>query len=111
MIGLSVGGAKDIGNFRQKIRENIKPDPSDITYEGIFYEYYFQTSGAPLPPSESDKLFAPTYSTASCCHPLTADFEQYISVGLRSNLRIEDVKRPSMDIIVLLEYVIFLYFF
>ena len=42
-LGLSTGGAKDINNFRENIRNNYLPLPTDITYEGLFYDYYFDT--------------------------------------------------------------------
>src|SRR5690606_7600439 len=40
-IGLAVGGAKDINNFRQEISENNLPQAADVTYEGLFYDYHF----------------------------------------------------------------------
>ena len=43
VLGFSVGGAKDITNFRENIRNNYLPLPSDITYEGLFYDYFFDT--------------------------------------------------------------------
>merc|ERR1719224_425240 len=40
-IGLTVGGAQDIGNFRDNILNGYLPLPSSLTVEGIFSEYYF----------------------------------------------------------------------
>jgi len=37
-IGLTVGGAQDIGNFRDNIRNGHLPLPSSLTVEGIFSE-------------------------------------------------------------------------
>ena len=42
-IGYSTGGAKDINNFRDNIDNGYFPLAQDITYEGIFYDYYFDT--------------------------------------------------------------------
>merc|ERR1712130_536778 len=43
-IGFSVGGAKDINSFRDNILKNDRiPQLKSISYEGIFYDYYFQT--------------------------------------------------------------------
>jgi hypothetical protein len=39
-IGLAAGGAKDIANFRDNIRNRFLPLPTDVTYEGLFYDYY-----------------------------------------------------------------------
>merc|ERR1712228_1006167 len=43
-IGFSVGGAKDINSFRDNILKNGRiPQLESISYEGIFYDYYFET--------------------------------------------------------------------
>ena len=44
-IGLSTGGAKDINNFRENIKNGFFPISTDITYNGLFYDYYFDTVG------------------------------------------------------------------
>ena len=57
MMGFSVGGAKDVNNFRDAIQQNLMPKLSSISYTGIFYDYYFQTENDAkvdeLPPSNS----------------------------------------------------------
>ena len=59
-IGLSVGGAKDINSFRENIKNGYLPLPSDVTYEGLFYDYFFDQS---KPTSEvCDMLFCPSFS-------------------------------------------------
>ena len=75
-LGFSTGGAKDIANFRENIRNNYLPLPTDITYEGLFYDYYFDT-GAGEP---SEKLFSPSYSFAVSRDPLSGQTEYYLSV-------------------------------
>ena len=47
-LGLAAGGAKDANKFRANIANNYLPIASDITYEGVFYDYYFDT-GATSP--------------------------------------------------------------
>eukprot|EP01084_Bolivina_argentea_P110064 196596_1 len=42
-IGLSVGGARDINNFRKCIEEGYMPSIGSITYNGLLYEYNFDT--------------------------------------------------------------------
>ena len=42
-LGYSVGGAKDINNFRENIENGYFPLETDITYEGIYYDYSFDT--------------------------------------------------------------------
>ena len=55
-----MGGAKDINNFRENIKQDYLPLPTDVTYEGLFYDYYFDTGAA----QECKKLFCPSYSYA-----------------------------------------------
>lgn len=42
------GGAQDAANFRENIAAGHLPLPSDVTYEGLIKDYYFDTS--PTPP-------------------------------------------------------------
>ena len=42
-IGFSTGGAKDVNNFRKNIEEGYFPISTDITYNGLFYDYTFDT--------------------------------------------------------------------
>ena len=73
-IGLSAGGAKDINNFRENIKCGFIPQKTDITMEGIFYDYYFDTaadhhkqqsnynSNSRLNDELENSLFYPSYS-------------------------------------------------
>jgi Ca-activated chloride channel homolog len=99
MLGFSTGGAKDIANFRENIRNNYLPLPTDITYEGLFYDYYFDT-GASEP---SEKLFSPSYSFAVTRDPLSRQTEYYLSVGLNSGLRESDFQRKKLNLVILMD--------
>ena len=79
-IGLSVGGAKDTGNFRENINNNYLPLITDITPEGLFYDYYFNTSQREV----CYELFCPSYDYTSLVNPVTGELENYLSVGLNS---------------------------
>jgi Ca-activated chloride channel family protein len=98
-IGFSVGGAKDIGNFRQNIRNNYLPLPTDVTYEGLFYDYFFDTGV----PEETDKLFAPAYSYAVSRDPLSNQKEYYLSIGLNSGIHQEDFHRKILNLVIVLD--------
>jgi len=97
-IGLSAGGAKDINNFRENIEQGYLPLPSDITYEGLFYDYYFQTGQQ----EECHKLFCPTYSYAISKDPFSGEPQHYLSVGLNSG--ITDFSRKKLNLVVVLDY-------
>ena len=38
-LGYSVGGSKNISNFRENIKNGYFPISTDITYNGLFYDY------------------------------------------------------------------------
>jgi Ca-activated chloride channel homolog len=98
-MGFSVGGAKDINNFRENIKNNYLPLPSDITHEGLYYDYYFETGQA----QECDKLFCPSYAYAVSDDPFNNYKEYYLSVGLNSNLKEEDFERKKLNLVVVLD--------
>lgn len=98
-IGLAAGGAKDINNFRENIANGYLPLPSDVTYEGLFYDYYFDT-GAAMP---CDKLFCPAYSCAMTRDPISGKSEYYLAVGLNSGLKQSDFERKQLNLVIVLD--------
>lgn len=98
-MGFSTGGAKDIDNFRENIANGFLPIPSDVTYEGMFYDYYFDT-GITEP---QDKLFYPSYSTAVSRDPFSGEVEYYLSVGLNSGMKEADFQRKKLNLVIVLD--------
>ncbi len=98
-IGLSVGGAKDIDNFRQNIKNNYMPQSTDLTYEGLFYDYYFDTDIE----EEAEQLFEPSYSSSTSINPLTKEKEYYLSLGLNSNIKESDFERKNLNLTVVMD--------
>jgi Ca-activated chloride channel homolog len=98
-IGLAAGGAKDITNFRENIRSGYLPQPADVTYEGLFYDYYFDTGGM----EPTDKLYSPSYSYAVTRDPLSHQTEYYLSVGLNSGLKESDFQRKTLNLVIVLD--------
>lgn len=99
-IGLAAGGAKDINNFRENIDRGYMPLPTDVTYEGLFYDYYFETGQEEE--VECEKLFCPSYSCAISKDPLSGEAQRYLSVGLNSG--ITDFQRKKLNLVVVLDY-------
>jgi Ca-activated chloride channel family protein len=97
-IGFSAGGAKDISNFRENILQDYLPLPSDVTYEGLFYDYYFDTGAA----KECKKLFCPSYSYAVSKDPFSQQPQYYLSVGLNSGMT--DFQRKKLNLVVVLDF-------
>ena len=98
-IGFSTGGAKDINNFRVNIENDYLPLPTDITYEGLFYDYYFDTGQA----ERCDKLFCPSYSYAVSSDPFSEKDEYYLAVGLNSGIKESDFERKKLNLVVVLD--------
>ena len=98
-IGLSVGGAKNINNFRENIENGYFPILTDITYNGIYNDYYFNTRKK----VESTEMFSPAYSTAISKDPISGKNEYYMTVGLNSNIKQSDFKRKKLNIVIALD--------
>lgn len=98
-IGLAVGGASDIDNFRQNIDSGYLPSPADITHEGIFYDYFFDTG----PAEACQQLFCPAYATAVSPDPFSGADEHFLAVGLNSGIQAEDFARKKLNLVVVLD--------
>lgn len=98
-LGFSVGGAKDINAFRDDINANKLPIHSDITYEGLFYDYFFDTGEQGV----CEKLFCPSYSYAVTKDPISANDDYYVSVGLNSGIKESDFQRKKLNVVVVLD--------
>lgn len=98
-IGFSVGGAKDTVNFRENIKNGYFPLITDITYNGLFYEYSFNTGKQ----EESNELFSPSYLQAMSSDPISGAQEIYMAVGLNSNIKESDFKRKKLNLVVALD--------
>lgn len=101
-LGFSVGGAKGIENFRENIRNRYLPISIDITYNGLFYDYYFDT-GRSGENNNSNEMFYPTYSTAVSTDPISGYPEYYMTVGLNSNIKQSDFQRKKLNLVVVMD--------
>jgi Ca-activated chloride channel family protein len=98
-VGLAAGGAKSIANFRNNLEEGYLPLPSDLSYEGLFYDYFFDTSGRRG--GACAGTFCPKYATAVTSDPLSGETERYLSVGLDSGL--DSFRRKPLNLVVVLD--------
>ncbi len=98
-IGLAAGGAKDVENFRVNIENGYLPLPTDITYEGLFYDYYFDTGFT----GTTRKLYAPSYTYAVTRDPLSGQTEYYMAVGLNSGMTEADFARKKLNLVIVLD--------
>ncbi len=95
-IGLAVGGAKGINNFRENIKGGYLPLPTDITCEGLYYDYYFDTGQT----KACNKLYCPSYSYAVTRDPISNRTDYYLSVGLNSGLKESDFARKKLNLVI-----------
>ncbi len=98
-LGFSVGGAKDADNFFENIKNGYLPKIDSITYEGIFYNYYFDIGKN----GKCNSLFCPTYSTAIRKNLFTNKDEYFLTVGLDSKLSVKDFKRKKLNLVIVLD--------
>lgn len=99
-IGLSVGGAKDTNNFKANIDNGYLPKLDAITYEGQFYNHYFDTG---IGEGECKELFCPSYALAKRKNIFTDEEEYFLSVGLNSGIKEDDFKRKKLNLVVVLD--------
>eukprot|EP01084_Bolivina_argentea_P049108 90372_1 len=117
-IGLSIGGAKDVNNFRQCLGNHIMPSINSITYNGILYEYFFDTRSRKhivkeekINLNDESMLFYPTYCYAKTKKLVFSkeelkiendnEREYYMTIGLNSNIKQNEFKRKHLNLIIL----------
>ncbi len=98
-IGYAVGGANDVNNFRNNVEEEKLPLETDVTHEGLFHDYYFDTGGD----GQCSELFCPAYNTATLRDPLSNETERYMTVGLNSGISKADFERKRLNLVVVLD--------
>jgi len=124
-IGLAVGGARDVNNFRNCDMSNVPPLES-ITFNGILYEYHFDTKTRKSKQNtmnedeekkqnevdDNSKLFYPTYcySKIKKLHfeekeenETNEEYEYYMTVGLNSNIKKSEFKRKHQNLVIVLD--------
>ncbi|WP_136690109.1 vWA domain-containing protein [Halorhabdus amylolytica] len=98
-LGFAAGGASNVADFRRNIEEGYLPVPESLPYEGLFYNYYFDTGGS----GECSSLFCPSYATAIMEDPLGDATDRYFTVGLNSTLSTESFERKRLDVVIVLD--------
>lgn len=97
-VGVSVGGAQDANAFRSNVQEGYVPQPTDMTYEGLFHDYYFDTGSA-----SCEARFCPSYSAAVARDPVANTTERFVTVGLNSGLTESDLERDALNLVVVVD--------
>ena len=98
-LGFSVGGAKDADNFFQNLEQGYLPRYSSLTYEGLFYDYTFDTGQQ----ETCENLFCPSYARGVSRDLFSGETDYYLSVGLNSGLTEESFQRKKLNLVVVLD--------
>lgn len=99
-VGLAVGGAKDTNNFKANIDQGYLPKLDSITYEGQFYNHFFDTG---LKGDSCKDLFCPSYASAKRLNSFSDEDEFFLAVGLNSGIEEENFKRKKLNLVVVLD--------
>ncbi len=98
-LGYAVGGAKDADNFFQNLTEGYLPRYSSLTYEGLFYDYSFDTGQE----QSCESLFCPSYARAVNRDIYSGQTDYYLSLGLNSGLTEASFQRKQLNLVVVLD--------
>ncbi|WP_158855190.1 VWA domain-containing protein [Halorhabdus sp. CUG00001] len=98
-LGFAAGGAKNVADFRRNIEAGYLPIPESLPYEGLFYNYYFDTGES----GECSSLFCPSYATAITEDPIAGTTDQYFTVGLQSTLDTDSFERKQLNVVIVLD--------
>eukprot|EP01026_Neomeris_dumetosa_P070361 TRINITY_DN701_c0_g2_i14.p1 TRINITY_DN701_c0_g2~~TRINITY_DN701_c0_g2_i14.p1 ORF type:complete len:623 (-),score=95.56 TRINITY_DN701_c0_g2_i14:340-2208(-) len=100
-IGLAVGGARGIDTFRRSVENGQLPSSSDLTYEGIFNDYFFDITDD----KRCTQLFCAKYSGSITSDPLFPSTKKdfYLGIGLESGQKAATFKRKDLDLVVVLD--------
>ena len=97
--GLTTGGAQDINNFRENIKNDFLPHPSSLTYEGLFSDYFFNMGQGEL----CEQMFCPVYASALSKDPFSQQDEYFLSVGFNSSSQGEEFTRKRLNLVIVLD--------
>ena len=92
MGNASVGGSKDVSNFTGCLDSNQMPDIASLTYEGLYYDYFFQTKNDDEE-EKNENLINPTYSCAKTKIPKALSMVQFI----KPPKNVKPKSKPAME--------------
>ncbi len=99
-LGFAVGGAKDSNNFRENLKQGFLPKYHAISYEGVFYDYYFDTG---IGIGQCDDLFCPSYAKAVVPDLFSQQANYYLTLGLNSGLTEASFSRKPLNLVVVVD--------
>eukprot|EP01083_Nonionella_stella_P028650 78916_1 len=97
MGNAAVGGAKDVSNFMGCMDSNQMPDIASLTYEGLFYDYYFQTKHEDEKENQNH-LIHPTYSCAKTKIPKAISMLPYLLPSKNDSFPTFDCPLPKDEL-------------
>jgi Ca-activated chloride channel homolog len=98
-LGVTPGGAKDIGYARDVISHGGVPDPATITVEGLLSEHDLPVTGGPC---EGLLCVRPALGVAPFLE--TGKLEHFVQIGFTSGFHRDTFRRPPIDLMVLIDH-------
>ncbi len=98
-LGFSVGGAKDGDNFFYNLEQGYLPRYSSLSYEGLFYDYTFDTGQE----QKCEGLFCASYASGISKDIFSGETDYYLSLGLNSGLTEVSFQRKKLNLVVVLD--------
>ena len=88
-----------INNFRNDIKNDHLPMPTDLTHKGVFQSYNFDTG----PNNNCGMLLCTTYGIGAAKDPFSDKIEHFLAVGLNPNINRKIFKRKKINLVVMLD--------
>ncbi len=98
-IGVTPGGAKDIGYARMAIQRGTVPAGKTITVEGLLSEHDIPTQGGDC---QGLVCLRPSLGVAKALD--TGRLEHFVQLGFLSGFRRSTFRRPPLDVVVLIDH-------
>jgi Ca-activated chloride channel family protein len=76
------------------------PKYDSITYEGLFYDYYFDTG---VGQGKCNDLFCPSFSQAVTSDLYSGETDYYLSIGLNSGLTEASFQRKKLNLVIVVD--------
>eukprot|EP01025_Chloroclados_australasicus_P007623 TRINITY_DN124_c0_g1_i1.p1 TRINITY_DN124_c0_g1~~TRINITY_DN124_c0_g1_i1.p1 ORF type:complete len:808 (-),score=70.65 TRINITY_DN124_c0_g1_i1:325-2583(-) len=102
-LQLGVGGMEGVDAFRKKIKNGKLPNVSDITYEGLFSEYYFDIETTQLCEQPLCAKYCGAIVTEDPLYPDYQTNEKYLAVAFEAGIELQEFQRSDLNLVILLD--------
>lgn len=97
-MGATVGGAQDVGHFRDLVDRGEIPMPESFTSEGLFSEHDLPLSGAPC-----ERLLCTNAKAVSARIATQPDVRAMVQLGFTSGLTADTFRRAPLNLVAVVD--------